>query len=43
LEIVRKYRAETPAQIASRVFELLDEWTGEVSPKDDLTLVILKS
>jgi phosphoserine phosphatase RsbU/P len=43
LEIVRRHRAETPAQIASRVFELLDEWTGEVSPKDDLTLVILKS
>ncbi len=43
LEVVTKHRAETPAQIATRVFELLDEYTGDVPPKDDLTLVILKS
>jgi sigma-B regulation protein RsbU (phosphoserine phosphatase) len=43
LDIVRQYRAETPAQIASRVFELLDAYTEDVAPKDDLTLVVLKS
>jgi phosphoserine phosphatase RsbU/P len=43
LEVVRKYRHETPAQIATRVFELLDEYTGDIPPRDDLTLVILKS
>jgi sigma-B regulation protein RsbU (phosphoserine phosphatase) len=43
LEVVKRHRAETPAQIASRVFELLDEYTGDVAPRDDLTLVVLKS
>ncbi|MEP6732154.1 MAG: GAF domain-containing SpoIIE family protein phosphatase [bacterium] len=43
LQVVREHRADTPAQIAARVFELLDEYTGDISPRDDLTLVILKS
>jgi len=43
LEVVKRHRAESPAQIASRVFELLDEYTGDVAPRDDLTLVVLKS
>ncbi|MEO5817675.1 MAG: GAF domain-containing SpoIIE family protein phosphatase [Gemmatimonadaceae bacterium] len=43
LDVVRQHRAETPAQIASRVFELLDAYTEDVAPKDDLTLVVLKS
>ncbi len=40
---VREYRAEPPAQIAERVFALLDQYTGDVPRLDDLTLVILKS
>jgi sigma-B regulation protein RsbU (phosphoserine phosphatase) len=43
LDVVRRHRAETPAQIASRVFELLDAYTEDIAAKDDLTLVVLKS
>jgi sigma-B regulation protein RsbU (phosphoserine phosphatase) len=43
LECVVKHRDEPPAQIAGRVFALLDEYTGDVPRRDDLTLVILKS
>ena len=40
---VKDNRGETPARIAERVFALLDEYTGDVPRRDDLTLVILKS
>ena len=43
LRCVKDNRAETPARIAQRVFALLDEYTGDVPRRDDLTLVILKS
>ena len=43
LACVREYRAEAPAQIAERVFALLDQYTGDVQRRDDVTLVILKS
>ena len=43
LACVREHRAEAPAQIAERVFALLDQYTGDVPRRDDLTLVILKS
>ena len=43
LACVRTHRAESPAQIAERVFDLLDTYTGDVPRRDDLTLVILKS
>jgi sigma-B regulation protein RsbU (phosphoserine phosphatase) len=43
LDVVMRHRDEPPAQIAGRVFALLDNWTGDVPRRDDLTLVILKS
>lgn len=43
LNCVRDNRTETPARIAERVFALLDEYTGDVPRRDDLTLVVLKS
>ena len=43
LETVVKHRDEPPAQIAGRVFALLDNYTGDTPRRDDLTLVILKS
>ena len=43
LETVVKHRDEPPAQIAGRVFALLDHYTGDTPRRDDLTLVILKS
>jgi sigma-B regulation protein RsbU (phosphoserine phosphatase) len=43
LECVRDHRDEPPAQIAGRVFALLDDYTGDVPRRDDLTLLVLKS
>jgi sigma-B regulation protein RsbU (phosphoserine phosphatase) len=43
LECVRTHRHETPDVIAAKVFELLDEYSGDVPRLDDLTLVVLKS
>ena len=43
LRCVRDNRAESPARIAERVFALLDQYTGDVPRRDDLTLVVLKS
>jgi sigma-B regulation protein RsbU (phosphoserine phosphatase) len=43
LEVVVKHRDEPPAQIAGRVFAMLDNHTGDTPRRDDLTLVILKS
>lgn len=43
LECVLQHRDEPAAQIAARVFALLDAYTGDVPRRDDLTLVILKS
>ena len=43
LRVVRDHRSESPAQIAERVFTLLDEYTGDTPRRDDLTLVVLKS
>ena len=43
LDCVREYRAESPTTISDRVFRLLDEYTGDVPRRDDLTLVVLKS
>jgi sigma-B regulation protein RsbU (phosphoserine phosphatase) len=43
LDCVMRYRSEEPAQIAARVFTLLDNYTGDTPRRDDLTLVILKS
>ncbi|HEY2026374.1 MAG TPA: GAF domain-containing SpoIIE family protein phosphatase, partial [Gemmatimonadaceae bacterium] len=43
LDVVVKHRDEPPAQIAGRVFALLDNYTGDTPRRDDLTLVLLKS
>jgi sigma-B regulation protein RsbU (phosphoserine phosphatase) len=43
LDVIVRHRDEPPAQIAGRVFALLDHYTGDVPRLDDLTLVILKS
>ena len=43
LDLVSRHRDEPPAQIAGRVFALLDDYTGDTPRLDDLTLVILKS
>jgi sigma-B regulation protein RsbU (phosphoserine phosphatase) len=43
LDCVMRHREEPPEQIASRVFALLDHYTGDTPRRDDLTLVILKS
>jgi len=40
---VMQHRDEEPAEIASRVFALLDHYTADTPTRDDLTLVILKS
>jgi sigma-B regulation protein RsbU (phosphoserine phosphatase) len=43
IDCVVAHRDEPTAQIAGRVFALLDNYTGDVPRRDDLTLVILKS
>ncbi|MEO6527881.1 MAG: GAF domain-containing SpoIIE family protein phosphatase [Gemmatimonadaceae bacterium] len=43
LDCVMRYRDEPPAQIATRVFALLDHYTGDTPRRDDLTFVIFKS
>jgi sigma-B regulation protein RsbU (phosphoserine phosphatase) len=43
IDCVTHHRDEAPAQIAGRVFALLDDYTGDAPRRDDLTLVILKS
>jgi sigma-B regulation protein RsbU (phosphoserine phosphatase) len=43
LDCVQEHRGETPEAISEHVFRLLDEYTGDVSRLDDLTLVVLKS
>jgi serine phosphatase RsbU (regulator of sigma subunit) len=43
LDVVVKHRDEPPAQIAGRVFALLENYIGDTPRRDDLTLVILKS
>lgn len=43
LDVAVRHRDEPPAQIAGRIFALLDRYTGEVPRRDDLTLVVLKN
>ena len=43
LDCVVRHRDEPAAQIAGRIFALLDDYTGDTPRRDDLTLVILKS
>jgi serine phosphatase RsbU (regulator of sigma subunit) len=43
LDIVQRYRTETPDAIVRRVFEELAEHTGEAVQRDDLAVVITRS
>src|SRR6185437_21643 len=43
LDIVQRYRTETPDAIVQRVFEELNEHTGEAVQRDDLAVVIVRS
>lgn len=43
LETIRTHRRETPDEILARVIELLDKHTGTLPPRDDLTMVLLRS
>jgi serine phosphatase RsbU (regulator of sigma subunit) len=43
LELVRGYRAEEPAVIVDRVFDVLRSHIGDTPLRDDLTLVVLRS
>ncbi len=43
LDTIQQWRSESPATIVDRVFDALHDYTGEVPPLDDLTLLILRS
>jgi sigma-B regulation protein RsbU (phosphoserine phosphatase) len=43
VEIARKHRDEPPARIVDRIFEILDQHTGDTRRRDDLTIVALRS
>lgn len=43
LETIKRHAAEPAAVIVDRVFEALRQHTGEIPPRDDLTLVVLRS
>jgi len=43
LDTIKRYSTETPAVIVERVFDALREYTGDIPPRDDLTLVVLRS
>ena len=43
LDTIKRYAAESPAVIVDRVFDALNQYTGDIPPRDDLTLVVLRS
>jgi phosphoserine phosphatase RsbU/P len=43
LDTIRKHASEPSVTIVERVFEALREHTGDIPPRDDLTLVVLRS
>ncbi len=43
LDTIKRYAAEPPDVIVDRVFQALNEYTGDIPPRDDLTLVVLRS
>jgi sigma-B regulation protein RsbU (phosphoserine phosphatase) len=43
LEVVREHRSEEPAHILERVFQLLEEHTGEAVQTDDIAVVLTAS
>jgi sigma-B regulation protein RsbU (phosphoserine phosphatase) len=43
LDTIKRNSSEPAAEIVERVFDALREHTGEIPPRDDLTLVVLRS
>ncbi|OYV67146.1 MAG: hypothetical protein B7Z74_10020, partial [Deltaproteobacteria bacterium 21-66-5] len=43
IEIVRRYRTETSGAIVDRVFEAVERFLRGARPRDDLTVVVLRS
>jgi sigma-B regulation protein RsbU (phosphoserine phosphatase) len=43
LDTIKRHATESPAEIVDHVFAALREHTGEIPPRDDLTLVVLRS
>ena len=43
LDVVRNHRGETPAAILDRIFETLEQHTGDAPLRDDLTVVVVRS
>ena len=43
LDTIKRHAAESPAEIVERVFDALREHAGDIPPRDDLTLVVLRS
>ena len=43
VELARKHAAAPPADVVARIFELLDNHTGDTRRRDDLTIVALRS
>ena len=43
VELAKEHRADPPARVLERIFELLDNHTGDTRRRDDLTIVALRS
>ena len=43
IELAKQHRADPPARVLERIFELLDNHTGDTRRRDDLTIVALRS
>jgi sigma-B regulation protein RsbU (phosphoserine phosphatase) len=43
VEMAQKHRADPPASILERIFEMLDQHTGDTRRRDDLTIVAVRS
>jgi serine phosphatase RsbU (regulator of sigma subunit) len=43
LETILQHKDRTVEEISMHVFDLLDEHMGDVPPRDDLTLVLIKT
>lgn len=43
VDLARRHREEEPAKIVDRIFDLLDQHTGDTQRRDDLTIVALRS
>ncbi|HEY8309920.1 MAG TPA: PP2C family protein-serine/threonine phosphatase, partial [Gemmatimonadaceae bacterium] len=43
LDTIKRFSTESSETIVERVFEALREHTGDIPPRDDLTLVVMRS